>query len=206
LLSKNGFLLDYSFFHKKNTETHVLLINVNDKINLDELVLDLDIKDSFIKYCTKSTHCIIYQRSEKAGTEIHLAAKDIFIPAIVYIDGREFYQIHEYYNWNEYVDLQKNHPGFNGYEREGAGDWISINLGFPGKSIVTKEFIKGSKVIHSMREFMIPNISFSFKILDMLLEKYLGDDVLIPYKISDRMAKFPKAFSELKVFMEKYIK
>jgi hypothetical protein len=37
------------------------------------------------------------------------------------------------------------------------------------------------------------------------LQKYIGDDVIIPFSVEERRKKYPLAFKELEKYMEKYL-
>jgi molecular chaperone HtpG len=55
------------------------------------------------------------------------------------------------------------------------------------------------------RDSIFKQTTTNSKILNDLLEKYLGKDVLIPYDIKERRKKFPLAFKELERYMKKYL-
>ncbi|MFT6443738.1 MAG: hypothetical protein ACJASQ_002708 [Crocinitomicaceae bacterium] len=86
------------------------------------------------------------------------------------------------------------------------GDWSEIYLMNQSKSLITKEFVKkhssSSLIFTRENKVKCPNIGDVE--MNKLLQKYLGDDVLIPFNIEDRKKKFPKAFKDLAKHMKKY--
>ena len=71
--------------------------------------------------------------------------------------------------------------------------------------MITKAFLKEySKNINFIREYEIYCKHDGNKIFNNLLEKYIGDDVLIPFDMETRKKKYPLAFKELERYMIKY--
>ena len=86
------------------------------------------------------------------------------------------------------------------------GNWAEINLMNPITSLITKDFVKNysKSGLNFTRENKVKCPNVGDVEMNKLLQKYFGDDVLIPYKIEDRKKKFPKAFKDLAKHMKKY--
>lgn len=80
-------------------------------------------------------------------------------------------------------------------------------MGSPKDSIITEKFLnENSSNLHFIREYEIKCPFDGDNILNKLLEKYIGDNVIIPFSLEERKKKYPLAFSELERYMEKYLK
>lgn len=71
-------------------------------------------------------------------------------------------------------------------------------------SLITASFLNDNKDINFVREYEVSSDDEGDPLLDKLLEKYIGDDVVIPYNIEMRKQKYPVAFTELERYMRKY--
>ncbi len=91
-------------------------------------------------------------------------------------------------------------------EKRGALRWRCHRKGFQGTSIITPGFLdKYDSEVHSIREYTIPQEKMvNNQTLNTVLQKYLGDDPVIPFALEDRRKKFPLAFKELARYMKKY--
>ena len=92
------------------------------------------------------------------------------------------------------------------FRKEG---WVGFNLDHgPGSSsLISDSFLKEyGNNINFIREYVVECPFEGDPTLDNLLERYIGDDVLIPFAMQERKKKFPFAFKELKPYMEKYKK
>ncbi|GAL75711.1 hypothetical protein JCM19275_1594 [Nonlabens ulvanivorans] len=85
-------------------------------------------------------------------------------------------------------------------------DWIALSVDKPKKSVINKEFLKANtQKFNFIREAPLNCDYEGDKLLNSLLEKYIGNDVIIPFNLKERKKKFPLAFMELKRYMEKYL-
>jgi len=68
----------------------------------------------------------------------------------------------------------------------------------------TNELLEAHKdTIDLVKEYELSKSS-NIRILNELLARYLGEDVIIPYDLEERKRKYPLAFEELARYMEKY--
>lgn len=92
------------------------------------------------------------------------------------------------------------------FDKYGDTGWHCHRRRFQGTSIVTPGFLdKYGSELYFIREYTIPQDQMvSDPTLNAILEKYLGDDPVIPFALEDRKKKFPLAFKELARYMKKY--
>ena len=203
LVSKNGFIMNYNYFIKRLDKSNLVYIQ---KTNYDK-ILYLDIKDNFILISNDSSSSI-----------------DHFKTAIVKNFGsrwdnpkKPFYSYEDYHTrifLREtkydflFRDSKRRMPDWLDYMcevKENVDGWLNITLGKPAKNIIPAEFLKS----HG-KDIQIVRISPLFcetdgdKLFNSLLEKYIGNDCIIPFEMEERKAKYPLAFRELSTFMEKY--
>jgi molecular chaperone HtpG len=87
-----------------------------------------------------------------------------------------------------------------------TGTLVCLHLENPATKpgLITPAFLeKYASSILLITEYRLEQ-AINIAVLDKLLEKYLGKDVLIPYSMEERKKKFPYAFRELDRYMKKY--
>lgn len=121
------------------------------------------------------------------------------IPARVFLKKKD----HEYLFYN----TQKVSKSLKGlYNEQSFGQkWIKLETGDPDPdSIISAEFLERYP-FHLIKEYTITmGSTVKVETLESVLQKYLGDDPVIPFALEDRKKKFPLAFKELARYMKKY--
>ena len=200
LVSKQGFIIDYNYFVRKLGQVKAIMIQSQ---IAESQTLKLNLRDH---YCYFLTHEI---RSSSDYTSA-------IIPENSNIVGRG----HIPYEARVFMKTSQFNNLFEPKTRKiteilGAAtdlivrnkDWIGFDLDKPTiKSLITEEFLtQQGKKLNFIREYIIECHFEGDPILDELLARYVGDEVVIPYSLEERKKKYPLAFEELGKYMEKYL-
>lgn len=198
LTCKKGYIINYNYFIQKLNEIKTLLIQFN---SLPEEGFELDIQDRFIFF-----------------SENKLNSIPDYIDAIEAKTWNDENGISEPFNSRIYIKTEKYHYLFNSKTKR-ASTWLKnkcefqsekngftcLNLDNPEESLITDDFLnKNSTNLHFIREYKITCPYSGDPILNRLLEKYIGDNVIIPFSLEERKRKYPLAFLELERYMKKY--
>ena len=92
-------------------------------------------------------------------------------------------------------------------QRQEFEHWHSLAVDYFEPTVVSGEFLqKHHSTIGLIQEIPLTDEKRNYEVLDALLERYLGDDVIIPFSMEERRKKYPLAFEELKQYINKYTK
>lgn len=197
LISKKGFILNYNYFIQKLKGIDAILIQLD---SFPDDGLKLDINNRFVLCTEEKTNSIPdYLDAIQADNWNNEKLKwDDF-------DVRVFIKT-EKYNFLFKSNKKRIPKWINNicevqYE---INDLTCLHIDNPNKTILNESFFNNNPNIHFIREYKI-NCTFEGDvILNNLLQKYIGDDVIIPFSIEERKEKFPLAFKELERYMKKY--
>jgi len=200
LISKNGYILNYNYFVNKLNSINALLIEFE---SLEFENIELDIKDRFIYFTDNKTNSIPDYQNAIEGKENNYTKKELYpINSRVFLKSEK----HKFlFKSNiKRVSTCLNKTCKVKYEKYG---FTCLHLDKPKPSIIDDVFLnENANNLHFIREYEIKCDTEGDKILNVLLDKYIGNDVVIPFLIDERKKKFPLAFKELQKYMEKYIK
>jgi molecular chaperone HtpG len=198
LICKKGFIINYSYFIQKLKEVNALLIQFN---SLPEGAFDFDIQDRFVLFSENKLNSIYdYKNAIEADTWNSKYGQ------IEPFNSRIFLKTEKYnYLFNSKIKRVstwlKDKCKFQ-YEKNG---FTCLSIDNPEESLITEYFLnKNSSNLHFIREYKITCPFDGDEILNNLLEKYIGDDVIIPFSLEERKKKYPLAFLELERYMKKY--
>lgn len=199
LISKKGFILNYNYFIRKLNGIDAILMQLD---FLPDDSFDLDIKDRFL-FCT----------DEKTNSISDY--KNVIEPSDWNHEKGEW----EDFDTRIFIQTEKYNYLFNSTKKR-VSDWLNhacdvqyinnnftcLHLDSPKASVFDESFFsRYSDNIHFIREYKINCLHEGDPILNALLQKYIGDDVVIPFSLKERRKKYPLAFKELERYMEKYI-
>lgn len=195
IFSKDGFILNNKFFKHNNGNRTLLELHLNSDFNLKS---PIDIKDSFI--CTNNLNkdYVMTDYMEKVNLRNYSGGAKLFI-------GNEMYSKVFDNNFNRYpLGVRRDHTILNTNEKYTEIQYRYSESDFSINEL--NEILNHCNCIietklYSYENFV--NIFYSIE-LNELLEDYLSNDCVIPYEISERKKKFPKAFDELAIFIDKY--
>lgn len=211
LISKKGYILNYNFFVKKLKNRNLIFMQ---KKNY-EGKLNLDIKDNFIAITKDNSSSIDYYKSSlmknnygrwqpKYKERKHFAFYDNF-DTWAYMKKSKFEFLFRDSNkrrmpqWlNNMITIERTLNKSN---------WCILKLGVPEfKNFIPNSFLNENRnEINFIRVSPLECQTEGDEILNSLLERYLGEDIIIPYDIEKRKEKYPLAFKELKRYMKNYI-
>jgi molecular chaperone HtpG len=202
LVSKEGFIVDYNFFLNRIKNRNIIFIQSTD-FAIGDKPFKLDLKHRYLSFTTSKLNSI-----------------PDYISAI---EGRNYDYSRQYANSNDvniYIKSSKFNFLFdpnkkrvsrwlqdkvkNKFESDG---WTHFTIDNPKETCISGQFLKTNKDrINFIREYELGKLSEGDEILNGLLKKYIGDDVVIPYELEKRKLKFSLAFVELNRYMQKYLK
>jgi molecular chaperone HtpG len=198
LICKKGFIINYSYFIQKLKEVNALLIQFN---SLPEGGFDFDIQDHFVLFSESKLNSIYdYKNAIEADTWNSKYGKNEPFNSRIFLKTEKYN-----YLFNSKIKRTstwlKDKCKFQ-YEKNG---FTCLNLDNPEESLITEDFLnKNSSNLHFIREYKINCPFDGDEILNKLLEKYIGNDVIIPFSLEERRKKYPLAFLELERYMKKY--
>lgn len=193
LYSTNGFILNYSFFIKKMHGIDLITIPQSSGVGIYDL------------YELVSSNCFLcfgnYENVPNRYDYNILYEQDYLNqPAIFYLDKETKEKLFSILNFGDTYWTYESRFDIIDI----SSHWMKINVNKKESNIITDSFLdKYKHHLQYIRELTLTSVSNGDPLLDDLLEKYLGDSVLIPYNINDRKAKFPLAFNELSEYMHK---
>lgn len=199
LISKKGFILNYNFFIQKLKSVNMILMQLN---HMPAGGLKLDLKEWFILL-----------------TDNKLSSIDDYKGAIQGLSSSPDSNYYQPINSRIYLKTEKYNYLFH-QPKKRMPTWLKdqaivqfdklgitcLHLNNPVSGLISESFLKENHTnIHFIRESQVTCPYEGDVLLDTLLEKYIGSDVVIPFSVKAREEKFPLAFKELKRYMEKYI-
>jgi len=209
LISKKGFIINYNYFIQKSDVKNAIFIQSENfstleiqNINKKNYFIELDIKDQFILLSDDKLNSIEDYKIAIDAKQFN-ATKSTFEP----FNSRVFMKTEKYKHvFNKGKQrisrLLDDKCDFQ-FEKFG---WSCLHFDNPKESLISDAFLeKYSENINFIREYEITCPFEGDNVLNKLLQKYIGDDVVIPFSINDRREKYPLAFNELERYMRKYL-
>lgn len=197
-ICKKGFIINYNYFIQKLKEVNVLLIQFN---SLPEDGFEFDIHNRFILFSENKLNSIPdYANAIEAQTWNNEKGEHEPFNSRIFLKT-------EKYNYLFKSKIKRTSTWLKSkcqfkYEKNG---FTCLHIDNPEESLITDDFLnKNSSNLHFIREYKINCPFDGDEILNKLLEKYIGDDVIIPFSLEERKKKYPLAFLELKRYMKKY--
>jgi molecular chaperone HtpG len=198
LISKEGFIINYNYFIQKLNKINAVLIQFN---SLPEDSFEFDMQDRFVLFSENKLNSIpdYLNAIEPKTWNSNTRAFDSY-------DSRVFLKTEKYtYLFNSKIKRASNWLKEKCKVKFTKDGFTCLHLDNPEKSIITDTFLsKNSNNLHFIREYSITCPFEGDLILNNLLKKYIGDDVVIPFSLDERKKKYPLAFSELARYMIKY--
>lgn len=197
LVSKKGYILNYNYFIQKLKEINAILIQLN---NIPEDGLDLDINDRFVLITDEKTNSIPDYSTILEADNWDQGVNKYSFDSRVFLKTEKYFYLFEK-NTKRLSNPLKARCNFK-YDIRG---FTCLDLDNPNETIFEDNFFsKNQSNLHLIREYKIICPFEGDSILNNLLEKYIGDDVVIPFSLDERKEKFPLAFKELERYMIKY--
>lgn len=197
LISKKGFIVDYNYFIQKLESVDAILVQ-SEIFSL--AALSLDIGDNFFKFSMGKLNSIEdYKQAIEGRYTITGELKPI--NARIFMKTEKYNHIFK--SDRKRVSGWLNYKAKMQFEKKG---WSCLTLDEPRASNISAHFLgKYESDLNFIREYTITCPYEGDKLLNALLAKYIGDDVIIPFAVDERRAKYPLAFKELSSYMQKYI-
>jgi len=199
LCSKKGFILNYNYFIQKLGSINVLFLQTNNILKSSKI--DLDIKDYFFAHSYQKINAIYdYRNAIEANSYNNLTKTDHGFNSRIHMKRDRYDYL--------FTDDYKRVPRWLKYKSKAqfdVEDWVCLSFDTPPGNIISKSFlIEHTDNINFIRAHKCDCPYPGYTELDELLEKYIGDDVVIPYDLEERRAKYPLAFKELDRYMRMY--
>ncbi len=198
IVSKKGFVIDYHFFLEKLRDRKFIYFLSNSLYSNPNFTIEIEIEDTFMTIANDGfsetfefVRKIYPERLEKENLE--LGNTRVFLRNEMY---EEIFQSNKWFSQNVYDTVR--------VEKE-INDWVAVTIGNPSKSLIKDSLLTHGAKFKMILESEISHSTTSDVILDTLLERFFGDDVVIPYELEARKKKFPLAFKELSNYMRKYL-
>lgn len=194
LLGKEGFIVDYNFFVNHVSSLKVLYIQ-SDHPALP--IINFDIDRHFIKFSTHPLSTIIDYKAVIEPKEHNYQGS----PALFLVKE----QTYEYLFKSDIRRLSTSVKNAADVIHKENG-WVGLNFNLGRKPKITKNFLnENGQHINLIRDYDVKFVGEGNGKLNSVLERYLGKDVIIPYKLEDRKIRYPLAFNELARYMAKYL-
>jgi hypothetical protein len=204
LISKEGFILQTQYTFDKLKQINLIEI---DSLNISSTnkTADLDIKSSFLKFTLSEDYSLTtypYRFENNPYNNNYTPRKEKWLNnAKVFLKATKYKELFE--------GSKKRVPDWikkRATKESTIHGFKSMELGKPTENIITESFLKKyeEKIIF-IKEHLITKMSYTTSAIDRLLERYLEDNVIIPYSIEERKKLYPLAFKELSEHMKRYI-
>lgn len=196
LFSKDGFILEDIFFIKNNANHSLLELHPNSNF---KTLSTLDIKDSFIYIGGEDKDYSMTDYQYRANIRDYNCGAKLFIT-------NEMYKKLFDNKFNRYpIRVRRDHEKLNSNESH-----TEIRYNFSESVFSLNELNKNLRNCNCIIESKVKSIEKgtnrkSVKLLHDLFEKYIGKDCVIPYDIVKRKEKFKLAFTDLEIYIKKYI-
>jgi len=210
LVSKAGFIVDYNYFIQKLKQVNIILIQ-SENLALEYDKIELDLENRFLYFSSNYLNTLDgFRNALEAKVYDYETRVFELYNSRIYLSDKQFQYLFDPKKKRTSVDLKQRINVV--YSKS---DWIAFNLDhgpdfMAGQSIENNTDAAGAflqnygEYTNFIREYKTSCPYPGDKVLNDLLEKYLGDDVIIPFTIEERKQKFPLAFKELKNEMRKY--
>ena len=200
LFSKKGFVLNYNYFVRKLKKINAILIQIN---SYQKNGFSLNIEDQFIQITEDKINSIVdYQIAIEAKN--FNREKKAFEP----MNSRIFLSTDKYkYLFKTTTKRMSSWISNKCEVKFEKNGFTCLELDKPRPTLFSDDFLNtNAKNIHFAREYEITCPYEGDPLFNELLERYIGDDVIIPYSIEERKEKYPLAFDDLEKYMKKYLK
>lgn len=194
LLGKEGFILDYNYFVNKVSRLKGLYVqSVKPTLQIDNFNLEKHfVKFSSHKLSTIADYKAVIEPKERSyqGTQAVFAIKD------------------DLYDYLFKSDIRRLNISIKNSAKviHNENGWVGLNFSLSRKSIINQKLLnENHEHINMIRDYDIVANHDGNPKFNSMLKKYIGEDVIIPYKMADRKVKFPLAFDQLARYMDKYI-
>ncbi|MDR3679442.1 MAG: ATP-binding protein [Flavipsychrobacter sp.] len=202
LSCKDGYIINYNYFIKKLKGIAILLIQAEAE-GFKKKKISLDVKESFLHFSKNKISSIDDFKSAVDPTNYNYITREMDD-----VDARFFIKSNKY----DFL-FEKDKKRISQWlrsltsEQYSNKNWTCFTIGTPRTSVINDDFINSNiEEINFIREHIAACPYVGDNIFDNLLEKYIGNKVVIPYSIADRQKKYPLAFKELDRYMQKYLK
>lgn len=191
---KQGFIINYPYFINLIKKLPLIILQAKKTSIID---CELDIHDKFLDMSNRKLNSFEN------------------IQQTIYGEDNSAHIIHHNYKFESFTYLNKDDvnkdlfksavsPFYKKEFNEIVG-WYFVNVN-NYESIIPQKFLEENRnKINLIREYSVVCGYEGDKSFDSLLQKYFGNEYIIPYKLHERKKKFPKAFEELSRFMQKYL-
>lgn len=204
LISKKGLLIqsDYTFGKMEGS----LLIDLKSE-NLHKRMhtLDLNIEGGFFHYEIVKKFSLSDYNNDFWDSSNYFDSKNEYRrkkiqDARIYIKSSKYKELFESGKKRMPVWAAKNKKVED--ERHGIK---TIAFGNPPESRISEHLLNSiQKDIVTIKERKLPKFYLRSKIVNDIFERYLGDNVIIPYSIDERIKTYPLAFKELNKYIIKH--
>lgn len=193
IFSQKGYILDYRFLLEKLDQPNLVYIRSNNFRRNSEVQIDMD--DNFYSIDNENLGFSQYKRVIEQGSD------DITKKTRVFYKKLDFEGL---------FDRDRNIFTKFFYDNISIDDlnegWGWASFGNPVDYTIPSELLNNKHIQFVRVAPIIETKDINYPMLNSILQKYLGEDPVIPYEIKSRKEKFPLAFKELAPYMRKYLK
>jgi molecular chaperone HtpG len=204
LISKKGFLIQSNYTFEKIKDS--LLIDLkSESLHKKVNTIDLNIGNAFFNYEVAKKYSIQdfnneFWNSSYYTPDTRRYIRDRIHNARIYMKSSKYKDLFEGDKKRVPVWVAKGK-----IVEEEKHDIKTIKFGTPRVRLIPEQFLKDfQKEIIIIKERTLPKLHFKEDIINNVLERFLGENVVIPYSIQDRMKYYPLAFKELETYMSKH--
>lgn len=210
-VSKNGFLLAINFLQAKAHTINKIEINVAN-LSTKSRRIELDLQDAFFShefnsyYSSRDVRQELIRLADPQRKNLSGIKEDV--GTRIFLRKEQYDQLFE--TQTDWLPAWVKDECKIEFDMHGI---LSLSIGNPNDSLIDESFLKKySKNIIFIKEQKNPMAYLPYvrpsklpnNIIPQLVEKYLGNNVVIPYSIEDRRELYPLAFEELEYYMRKY--
>lgn len=205
IFSKNGYTIAHSYTVTRACSGSLTLIVMKSDTDVPSFTLGQENPMYMFLKADLGTNALkkrLYEEHIVVDAAFPIKAKRVFIPNPLYE-----------YLFDSSAQQRLRGDFKNAVRPEQAGDnWVCLQKGNPPVSDIQFSLLEDydnciSIVIENYLDKFQRSLRFNSSknfIFAKLLERYFGDDVLIPYELEERKKKFGHAFDELEPYMRKY--
>ncbi|WP_295799873.1 ATP-binding protein [Mucilaginibacter sp.] len=200
LIGKTGFILNYNYFIKELETVKILFVQFSSSDFNGNI--ELDLKDRFMELTNANINSIYDYAAALEPSYFNYITREFDDPcATVFMKNSKYNFLFQADKKRLSVWL-KNLCKVKFVKKQ----WVCLTMGNPNESIITDGFLNKYPNLNFIREHEVKSLYRGDFILDELLEKYIGKEVIIPFELEKRAEKYPLAFKELDRYMQKYRK